>query len=132
MEQKAGGTGDKSAFAGPFLPGEVMHPVRAQPLHQQVPGGMEAHVVQPGAGGVIAQQLRRVTVGQASQLQRFGGPQLLAYAGEQIAIPASAFASHRFTQGGIRQEQIAVIQRGGLIKNSMRLPVHRVSLHQWR
>jgi len=132
MEQKAGGAGDKRAFAGILLPGEVMYPIRAQPLHQQVPGGMEAHVVQPGAGGVIAQQLRRIAVGQASQLQRFGCPQLLANAGEQIAIPAGAFADHCFTQSGIGQKQIAVIQRGGLIKNGVRLPVHRVSLHQWR
>ena len=132
MKQKAGGTRHKRAFAGILLPGEVMHPVRAQPLHQQVPGGMEAYVVQPGASGVIAQQLRWVTVGQASQLQRFGGPQLLANAGEQIAIPAGAFADHGFTQSGIGQKQIAVIQRGGLIKNGVRLPVHRVSLHQWR
>ena len=132
VEQKASGARDKRAFTGILLPGEIMHPVRAQPLHQQVPGGVEANVVQSGAGGVIAQQLRRVAVGQASQLQRFCGPQLLANAGEQIAIPAGAFTDHRFTQGGIRQEQIAVIQRGRLIKNGVRLPVHRVSLHQWR
>ena len=108
---------DKRAFAGILRQARLCTPVRKHSPASAGARRMEAHVVQPGAGGVIAQQLRRIAVGQASQLQRFGCPQLLTNAGEQIAIQPSAFADHGFTQSGIGQKQIAVIQRGGLIKN---------------
>jgi hypothetical protein len=70
---------------------------------------METNIVKTRSRCVIAQQFRRIAVGQAPQLQRFGRPQLLANARQQIAIPARAFADDGFTQGGIGRNSYCYI-----------------------
>lgn len=46
-----------------------MYPISAKPLHQQVPGGMKANVIQTLSLGIVTQQLRRMRVRQTTQLQ---------------------------------------------------------------
>ncbi len=132
MQDKACRPGHKCAFAHLLFPRQVMHPVGAQTLHQQVPRGMKAHIVQPGSAGVKAQQFRWIDVGKAAQFQRFCRTQLLADTGEQLGVPVRAFTADRFAQGTIGKKKVAVGEWRRLIKNSVRLPVHNVSLLLWQ
>ncbi len=124
MQHKARGARHEGTDARILLPGQVVHPVGDQPLHQDMPGGVKANVVQPLAGGVVAQQLRRVGIGQAPQLQRLLGAELLAQRGQYLGIPAALLALQRFAQRRIGEKQVAVAQRLGLVKNGVRSPDH--------
>ncbi len=127
VQHKARRAGNKSAGKGLRLPRQIMHPVSAQPLHQQVPGRMKAHVVQPRSAGIVAQQLGRVDVGEPPELQRLCGSQLLADACQQIGIPTRALALHGFAQCGIGKEKITVAERHRLVEDGVGLPGHGVS-----
>ncbi|AFJ98069.1 hypothetical protein ES15_0496 [Cronobacter sakazakii ES15] len=65
MQDEARRAGHQRAFARRLKPRQIMNPVSEQPLHQQVPGRMKAHVVKTFAARVIAQQLWRIGVRQS-------------------------------------------------------------------
>ena len=109
-----------------------MHAISAQPLHQQMPGGVKAQIVQPFAACVVAQQLRRKGVRQPSQLQRFAAAELLSDRGQQIQIPRGAIARHGFTQGRIGKKQVAVAEGKRLIENGMGARHNGISIRKPR
>ena len=101
VKHKPRAAGDEGADAGILLPGQIVYPIGKQALHQQMPGWMKAHVVEPLPGGVEAQQLRRIGVGKPAKLQRLRGAQLLPDTGEQLGIPLGRLAVHRFTERNV-------------------------------
>ena len=124
MQHKARGARHEGTDARILLPGQIVHPIGDQALHQNMPGGVKANVVQPLASGVVAQQFRRVGVSQPPQLQRLLGTELLAQRGQYLGVPTALFTLQRFAQRRIGEKQVAVAQRLGLVKNGVRSPDH--------
>ena len=47
-----------------------MYAIGAQSLHQQMPGRMKTHIIQPLTLRVVAQQLGWKSIGQTAKLER--------------------------------------------------------------